>query len=164
MPEYNVENQEFTKTPQELIDQTIEKVSGFLNKNFPSHLAFGSGQFTLKRGTSQVMIIVRAFTADDTSVEFISNVVTGAAITPELMKFLLRKNAELHFGAFGLLFDDTISFSYSIAGKNLDENEFDTAMLSVAIIADYYDEMIVEMAGGKRACDVALSDFEDMQL
>jgi hypothetical protein len=39
------------------------------------------------------------------------------------MQFLLRKNAELHFGAFGLLFDNTIVFQHSIAGSNVDGNE-----------------------------------------
>lgn len=142
------------ETPQELIDQTIEKVQNYLNKTFPDHLAFGNGSFTISRGSTQVMIIVRPFTNSETSVECVSQVVTGAKITPELMQFLLRKNAELHFGAFGLYFDNTITFSHAVAGTQLDENELTTTLNAVAIIADHYDDKIVELAGGKRATDL----------
>lgn len=146
-------------TPYKILEETIQKVTDYLDKFFPEHLSFGSGQFTITQGSTQIMIIVRPFTDQDTCVECISQVVVGAAITPELMKFLLRKNAELHFGAFGLLFDDTITFSHAITGANLDENELITTLNAVATIADYFDDIIVDMAGGKRALDM---NFEDL--
>jgi hypothetical protein len=105
------------------------------------------------------MIIIRPFTDSDSCIECISQVVTDAKISTELMKFLLRKNAELHFGSFGLLFDDTITFSHSITGKNLDPNELMTTLNSVVTISDYYDDIIVGMAGGKRAVDLTEEDF-----
>ncbi len=141
-------------TPLEMIDKTIGDVQIFLDKDFPDHLSFGNGTFTISRGSTQVMIIVRPFTANETSVECISQVVTGADISPELMNFLLRKNAELHFGAFGLYFDNTVTFSHSIAGTSLDENELINTLNAVAIIADHYDDKIMELAGGKRAADL----------
>ncbi|MDC1068469.1 hypothetical protein OAQ99_04850 [Candidatus Kapabacteria bacterium] len=142
------------ETPPEMINDTTKKVEKFLEKNFPEHLSFGNGQFTISRGSTQVMILVRPFTNKETSVECISQVVTGANITPELMSFLLRKNAELHFGAFGLYFDNTITFSHTIAGTNLDESELVTTLNAVAVISDHYDDKIVEIAGGKRATDL----------
>ena len=141
-------------TPQEMIEKTIVDVQAFLDKDFPDHLSFGNGTFTISRGSTQVMIIVRPFTSNETSIECISQVVTGANISPELMNFLLRKNAELHFGAFGLYFDNTITFSHSITGTNLDENELVNTLNAVAIIADHYDDKIMELAGGKRAADL----------
>jgi len=141
-------------TPDELIQETIHKVESILKEHFSEHLAFGNGSFTISRGSTQVMILVRPFTKNETCIECSSNVVFGAEITPNLMRFLLRKNAELHFGSFGLLFDDTIIFAHSITGTNLDANELITTLNSVAIIADYYDDIIVELAGGKRAVDV----------
>ena len=141
-------------TPQEMIEKTIVEVQAFLDKDFPDHLSFGNGTFTISRGSTQVMIIVRPFTSNETSIECISQVVTGANISPELMNFLLRKNAELHFGAFGLYFDNTITFSHSITGTNLDENELVNTLNAVAIIADHYDDKIMELAGGKRAADL----------
>jgi hypothetical protein len=145
-------------TPQELIDKTINKVESILKNKFPDYLTFGDGSFTISRGSTQVILIVRAFTNDDTSIECMANVVFGAKITEDLMKFLLRKNAELHFGAFGVLFDDTVTFSHSISGANLDENELINTLNSVATIADYYDDIIVSVNGGSRAQDF----FEEM--
>lgn len=141
-------------TPENLINETVAKVENILNNNFPDHLSFGNGSFTISRGSTQVMIVVRPFTDTETCIECTANVVIGANITPDLMRFLLRKNAELHFGSFGLLFDDTIIFSHSITGTNLDANELTTTLNSVAIIADYYDDIIVELAGGKRSADI----------
>ena len=151
--------QTMPETPVELINQTIEKVENILITHLPDYLNFGNGSFTIAFGSTQVMIIVRPFTSEDTSVECISNVVSGAHITNELMNFLLRKNAELHIGGFGLLFDDTIIYQHSIAGTNLDANELLTSIKAVAVIADYYDDEIVAMAGGKRAADLEFSDL-----
>jgi len=100
------------------------------------------------------MIIVRPFTNKETCIEVLANVVSDGNITPELMKFLLRKNAELHFGAFGLLFDDTIIFQYSIAGTNVDKNELITSINAVSIIADHYDDELATISNGKRAIDI----------
>lgn len=141
------------ETNNEVLLSTIQKVENFLKEKYPGYIKFDDNRYTITRGSTAVMILIRPYTEGDTIVEFVSNLVFGANISPELMNFLLRKNAELHFGAFGLLFDGTIVFTYSIAGKNLDENEFVTALNSVAIIADYYDNEIIAMAGGKTAME-----------
>lgn len=140
-------------TPEELINSTIERVENILKESYPDYLSFGNGSYTISRGSTQVMIIVRPYTADDTCVECIANVVYGSKITDDLMKFLLRKNAELHLGAFGLLFDDTITYSHSISGANLDANELLATLNAVATISDYYDDIIVSVNGGKSAKD-----------
>lgn len=143
------------ETPQELIDSTIVKVEQILKENYPDYLTFGNGQFTISHGSTQIMILVRPFTDNETCIEVLSNVVMNGNITPEIMQFLLRKNAELHFGAFGLLFDNTIIFQYSIAGSNVDKNELITSVNAVAIIADHYDDELSQMSGGKRAIDAS---------
>ena len=142
------------ETPQELINSTIAKVESILKENFPDYLSFGDGKYTITRGSSQVMIIVRPFTENESCIEVMSNVITGGVITSEIMKHLLRKNSELHFGGFGLLFDNTIIFQYSIAGTNVDANELTTSINAVALISDYYDDELAQMTGGKRAIDV----------
>lgn len=141
-------------TSTEFINATIERVSAILKVHYPDHLEFGNGSFAISSGSSQIMIIIRPFLKNETCVECLSHVVSSAKINEDLMRFLLRKNAELHFGAFGLMFDDTITFSHSITGTNLDDNELITTINSVAIISDYYDDKIVELAGGKRAIDM----------
>jgi len=145
---------ETNETPDELIKETIDKVSNYLTEFHSDHISFGDGSFTVSRGSSQTMIIVRPFTKTEACVECIANVVTGANITPNLMRFLLRKNSELHFGGFGLLFDDTITFSRSFSSSAMDSDEFKVTLNAVAIISDYYDDIIVDLAGGKRARDI----------
>ena len=141
-------------TPEEIINNAINKVTDILNTKYPEHLSFGNGTFTIAHGSTQVMIIVRPFTDDEACIDCAATVVTGANISNDLMRFLLRKNYELHFGAFGLLFDDTITFSHSFSASCLEKGELEITLDSVATIADYYDDIIVETAGGKRAKDL----------
>ena len=157
MAENNSSNIE---TPVEIIDATIQKISDILKKEYPDHLDFGDGSFAITKGSSQVMIVVRPFTNDEACVECISNVVTGATVNEDLMKLLLRSNAQLHFGGFGLLFDDTITYSHSFSASCLDEGELEITVATIAAIADYYDDLIVEQAGGKRAIDL-ISELEE---
>lgn len=144
-------------TPEEFLQITRQKVESVLSAHYPDHVSFGEGTYSIDAGSSRVMIIVRPFTNNDTCIECMATLVSGAHISEELLRFLLRKNAELHFGAFSLLFDDTISFAHSIAGINADENEIITSIQSVALIADHYDDEIIEMAGGKR-CGQEITD------
>ncbi len=142
-------------TPIELIEKTINKIENILKNKYPEYLKFENNVFTIAQGSTQVMLMVRKFANDDACIECTANVVYDAKITEELLQFLLRKNAELHFGAFGLLFDDTITFSHSISGANLDENELINTLNAVATIADYYDDVIINKNGGKRAGDMS---------
>jgi hypothetical protein len=148
------------KTPQELIDATAQKVESILKKNFSDYIAFENGSYTISRGSTQVIVVVRPFTESETCIECMAQVVSGARIDAELTSYLLRKNAELHFGAFGLLFDGTITFAHSITGTNVDENELATTVNAVAIIADHYDDEIVKMAGGQCCGDLANQELE----
>jgi hypothetical protein len=93
------------ETPNEVINNAIEKVTSILKDKYPEFLSFGDGSFTISHGSTQVMIIVRPFTNEEACIECVATVVTGATISNDLLRFLLRKNYELHFGAFGLLFD-----------------------------------------------------------
>lgn len=148
------------ETPPELIAQTLTRVRALLDELYPEYISFDDTSFTLESGSTRIIIRVRPFTDQDTCIECMATVVSGAELRPDVLNFLLRKNAELHFGAFGLLFDGTIIFSHSIAGLNADRNELLTTIQSVAVIADHYDDEIVLMAGGKRAADLNIADYE----
>jgi hypothetical protein len=115
---------------------------------------FGDGSYTISHGSTSVIVVVRPYTEHDTMVEITAHVVADATLTPELTKWLLRKNVELHFGSFGLLFDDTIVFSYSLPGSTLDAAGLEAAITAVAVVADHYDDEIVAIAGGKRVIDL----------
>ncbi len=150
----NITNNPQIQTSDELIQKTIVDVEAILKDKYPNYMRFENGAYTISRGSTQLMIIIRPYTDDDTCIECTANVVNGAKITNELMQFLLRKNAELHFGGFGLLFDGTIIFSHSISGANLNPNELTNTINAVGTIADYYDDLLVQEYGGKRACDL----------
>ena len=141
-------------TPDAIIESTRANVAAILKDRFPQTVDFSDGSYALSYGSSSVGVVVRRYTETDTMVEIMAQVVSGAEITPELLKWLRRKNAELHFGAFGLLFDDTIIYTYSLPGSKLDASELEAAVTSVAVIADHYDDEIVKMAGGKRTSDL----------
>ena len=140
-------------TADTLITETQHAVRDVLAARFADHIDFGDGTFAIPHGSSSVSIVVRPYTETDPIVELTAQVVSEATVSSELMHWLLRKNAELHFGGFGLLFDDTIVFSYAISGARLDANALEAAITSVAVIADHYDDEIVKMAGGKRAAE-----------
>lgn len=134
---------------------TQERITAILAERFPNAMSFDDGSWAVSYGSSSLMIVVRPYTETDSMVELMAQVVTGATITPDLMRWLLRKNVELHFGAFGLLFDDTIVFSYSLPGMSIDASELEAAITSVAVIADHYDDELVALAGGHRYADLS---------
>jgi len=138
----------------ELVIATREKVRGYLREIYDTDVQEIDDRFVVREGSAIVQVVVRGWHKEDTAVECFAYVVQDAKITPELMSFLLRKNASLHFGAFSLIFDDTIMFSHAIAGSNMNMNEFRASVHTVARIADYFDEEIVRMAGGKKALEV----------
>lgn len=138
---------------QTMITATQSKVRNVLSERFPNHIDFGDGTFAVPYGSSSVAIVVRPYTETDTMVELIAQLVSEATVNNDVMHWLLRKNAELHMGAFGLLFDDSIVYSYAIAGNSLDADELESAIAAIAVISDHYDDEIVAMAGGKRAVD-----------
>ncbi len=148
------DNSNKIETPVEILDNARKKVAEILEKDFADYIDFEDGTFAITHGSTQVMIIVRPFTEDEACIDCISNVVTGAKVNEELLKFLLRSNSELHFGGFGLLFDDTITYSHSFSASCLDQGELQITVASIAAIADYYDDIIVKSAGGKRAIDL----------
>ncbi|MFH1052438.1 MAG: YbjN domain-containing protein [bacterium] len=140
-------------SPEQSYNDVCNKVDRILKQNYPNYIRFENGKYTILHGSTQVMITINYLIDNEMVIICSSNVVRKAKINNEVMHFLLRKNAQIQFGAFGLLFDDTIIFSHSITGSNLDENELMTTLQSVAFNADYYDDVIVSMAGGKRAKD-----------
>lgn len=139
-------------TTAQLMSYVQDKVEGYIKKlyknNYEKH---EDGRFLVFEGSTVIQTVIRPWHQGDVIVETFAYVVQGATLDENILKFLLRENAIIHFGAFGLTFDGTIIFSNSLAGANLDENEYVASIKSVAKISDYYDNKIVEMAGGMTA-------------
>lgn len=140
---------------EQLLAGTRDSVREHLNQVYPDFVEFPDGTFTVQEGSAIVSITVRPWHDEDAVVEFVSQLVSGADVTPEVMRWLLQKNPELHFGAFGLLFDNTVVYSQALPGVALGKDAFEATVRTVATIADHYDDEVVAMAGGTLARDLA---------
>jgi hypothetical protein len=104
-------------------------------------------------GSALVEVFVFPWNQDDAVINTRSYVVTGAELTPDLMRFLLRENNNMRFGAFGVDEQGDIVFEHTIVGSTCDQPELEASVNAVLAIADDYDDKIVERWGGKRALD-----------
>jgi len=132
---------------QELIKRANEKVEIYLNEILEEgELIKLNDIYSFQFGTVMVQVKVLPYHMDDVLVTVFSYLADDITYSPELGEKLLRLNATLHFGAFGITFDNSVIFSYSIAGANLDFNEFIAAVQTVATISDTHDEIVKEMS------------------
>jgi len=109
----------------------------------------------LIQGTALVHVGVHPWGDDDAVICARSYVVFGADTTPDLMQYLLRKNDEMRFGAFGLDSDNDIFFEHAIVGSTCDKQELRATAMAVLGTADLHDDEIVARWGGETARDRA---------
>jgi len=129
-----------------LINKTTAKVEKFLLKIMKKEeLIKINDIFSFQFGTVMVQARVVPYHTDDVLVEVFSYLAEKIKYNPQLGEKLLRLNATMHFGVFGITFDNSVVFNYSQAGSNLDYNEFLAAVQTVATVSDSYDEIIKEM-------------------
>lgn len=110
-------------------------------------------EFGVRVGSAFAQTAIYPMGDDDSVISTRAYVVTGAELTPDLMHFLLRENDRMTFGAFGVDEDGDVFFEHTIVGSTCDQPELKTSVSSVVLIADEYDDLIVEKWGGKRAID-----------
>ncbi len=104
-------------------------------------------------GSALVEVFVFPWGDDEAIINTRSSVVTDVNLKPDLMKFLLRENSQMRFGAFGIDNDNNIIFEHTIVGSTCDKLELEASVKAVLQISDEYDDKIVEQWGGKRAMD-----------
>ncbi len=104
-------------------------------------------------GSAVAMVEVFPWGEEDSIVRTWSYVVTGADMNSDLMRFLLQRNVEMSFGAFGVDTDGDVRFEHAIVGSTCDPNELQSSLAEVLECADRYDDEIVARWGGKRAVD-----------
>ena len=84
----------------------------------------------------------------------------GVPVTAELTSYLLSKNLDFVFGAFGVEAEDgAVWFVHNILGEYLDPQELEASLGAVATTADEYSQEIKDRFGGrlyKEAADEAL--------
>ena len=110
-------------------------------------------EFGVLVGSAFAQTAIYPFGEEESVISTRAYVVTGADLTADLMHFLLRENDRMTFGAFGIDEEGDIFFEHSILGSTCDPEELRSSVSSVVLIADEYDDLIVEKWGGQRAID-----------
>ncbi len=80
-----------------------------------------------------------------------STVVVGAALDAPTKQQLLEFNYSSAFGAFGLDDEGAVTVHHSLLGSALSQAELQTTVVEIAQIADDWDDVIVDLAGGQTA-------------
>ncbi len=123
--------------------------------------------YVVRQGTAYIYIQILPWDPDRAVVRFVAQLARGVEMTPDLAIKLLRMNARLRFGAFGYVPQGrcVVLAHTLLGGETLDGNEILTALRDMSVIADEYDDRIVEEVGGQRMQDLidasAVSAFFD---
>jgi hypothetical protein len=112
--------------------------------------------YVVKQGSSYVMINIVPKGAEGAIVRCMAQLVKGVNMTSALAIQLLQLNSILRFGAFAYVKeDDLVLFLHSIlGGPTLDPEELVATIRDVALIADDWDDKIIEHFGGQRMQDL----------
>src|SRR5215471_8225336 len=125
------------------VEETLAKSPAFqrIEKQF----------YVVRQGSAYVYILVSEWGNDRALVRFVAQLARGVEMTPDLAMKLLRMNSRMRFGAFGFVRDDScVTFSHTLlGGSTLDPDEILATLRDVALVADEYDDRIIEEAGGQ---------------
>ena len=112
--------------------------------------------YVVKQGSSYVMINVVPWGEDKAIIRCVAQLVKGVKMELGLAIQLLHLNSVLRFGAFAYVQEDSlVLFLHSIVGgKTLDPEELTATIKDVALIADDWDDKIIDHFGGQRMQDL----------
>jgi hypothetical protein len=105
------------------------------------------------KGSAAVVVEVTRWAENNIKIPIWTYVVTEPKLDPALLKFLLRQNELLRFGGFSLDSDGDIRLHACIYGTDFSPSEVQLVVREVLEAADYYDDEIILIWGGKRAID-----------
>ena len=135
--------------------QAYEKTGTFLRELFGEmvYARSESSSYYLLYGSAMVNVSVSAWGESDSVVAVYSFVVTKPDLRPDLLLWMLKKNVNVRFGAFGV--DDTgdILFQHAISGATMEKAELKASVMAVIFTSDESDDQIVARWGGQRASD-----------
>jgi hypothetical protein len=150
-----------------IVASTQKKIKSYLKqiygKNYSYMVLEIDDMFIIRRGSAAVHVSVMPLNKADCLVRAMAYVVQDAKIGPKILDYLMRLNSRQPVGAFGLMFDNTITYSHSINGAHLDINELRTTVATVAFVADETDDEIRKIAGGMRAVDANAAIIESVE-
>lgn len=130
-----------------------------IEKTLKGHSAFrkiDERLYTVKQGSTYVMITVLPWGVDRALVRCVAQLVKGVAMDGLLALQLLELNAHLRFGAFAYDPDgQLVLFLHSmLGGTTLNAAELLTTLRDVALVADEYDDRIIAKYGGQTMRDL----------
>jgi hypothetical protein len=157
----------FTNSIQDL---TYRKVSDYLSSSnlFKNsvHTAPDRPRFDVRYGSTVVIVDVLPWevhpweTSELAIVKASSCVTEGSNVDNQLMQYLLCENQRMLFGAFHLDAEQRVWFSESVlGGESMEIRELQTCILSVATIADNYDDILCQRFGGQGASQLLSTNF-----
>ncbi|MEM9492964.1 MAG: YbjN domain-containing protein [Myxococcota bacterium] len=125
-------------------------------KGSPAFKQVDDKLYVVKQGSAYVMVNIVPWDEDSKAlVRCVAVVAKDIVLEGKLALELMERNAYLRFGAFG--YDPVgkqIMFIHSIlGGTTLDPEELLATLRDVALIADEYDDKLVDKYGGQRMQD-----------
>ena len=131
-----------------LIERTLQ--------DSPAYRKVDDSLYVIKQGSAYVMISVVPWGDNKAMVRCAAQLVKGVDCDGPLAMQLLELNGHLRFGAFAMdPLEHTILFTHTIlGGTTLDPEELTATLRDVALIADEYDDKLVEKYGGQRMIDL----------
>ena len=131
-----------------LIERTLQ--------DSPAYRKVDDTLYVIKQGSAYVMISVVPWGENKAMVRCASQLVKGVDVDGPLAMQLLELNGHLRFGAFAMdSLEHTIIFTHTIlGGTTLDPEELQATLRDVALIADEYDDKLMQKYGGQRMLDL----------
>lgn len=133
----------------------FDKVQRFMREIFGDHATADDSApvVSVMLGSAMCIVAVQALSDDEAVIATRAVVASGAHVTPELAIFLLQANVSMLFGAFGLTPNGDIILEHNLMGSTVSREELRGSLLTVARLADEFDDQIVARWGGRRALD-----------
>jgi hypothetical protein len=139
-------------------EEVYRQVKAYLDELVEEHFDDAEHcDFYLKYGSTVLEISIEPYEEDDAVVEILAFCVQGVTPGIELMRELLKLNAEVPIGAFSLV-DTDVFFSHAFLGRRLRPEQLMASLDSVANTSDTWDERIVARHGGETALERLRSD------
>jgi hypothetical protein len=112
--------------------------------------------YVVRQGSAYIHVHVVPWEEERALIRFIAQLARGVEMTPDLALKLLHINSRLRFGSFGWVRDGScVTLQHTIpGGRALDGAAMLGTLRDLAVLADEYDDRIVNEAGGRTMQDL----------
>ena len=131
------------------LDILRDKLIGYLEDGLGQYVEDREGDFSIFYESVRVFVCPREWTDGKTIVRIFSITNLDVMESAALFKFLATENFKLLMGHFS--YDEenlAVWFEHVLLGEEMSKEELLTALSTVAILADKYDDIIKQKFGG----------------